>query len=122
MTTATAPTVSLQDIGRAVRELKIAAADTKRAEQINRAYLYLNASQWTFDGVRLVLDSATETGTRRYAVVNGACECPGWVNREQCWHADAWQIVITATQLVTRPRMPKHSLAELQAAADELFN
>lgn len=109
-------TFGRQDVGRAVRQLKLNHPDD--VHRLNKAYLYLDSCLWQFDSTTLVIESATQTGRVKYRVVNGICECAGWIGHSRCWHSDAWTI-LTAAQGVARPRQTQE---EIEAAVLELFN
>ena len=88
---------------------------------INRAALNLEACPWQFDGDILVIRSATSTA--RYTVDAQGCGCKAHQGGRPCWHRAARRLLIKAAELAAQPApAPRLSFAELQAAADELFN
>jgi hypothetical protein len=102
------PTFSRQDIGRAVRQLRLAHVENEQAiTAINKAYLNLDgACLWQFGHGRLVVESATQTGRRSYEVTAAGCSCQAAAANRNCWHAAAWRILHDAQQLADA-RVPK---------------
>ncbi len=86
---------------------------------VNRAALNLEACRWAFDGETLVIASATTQGTR-YTVTPEGCQCKAHQDGRPCWHRAARRLLIKAAEMAQRPA-PAKSMAEVQAAVDELF-
>ncbi len=114
-------------VNRSTVALALAAARTEAAKHqawinaINRAALNLEACPWQFDGEILVIKSATTTA--RYTVDAQGCGCKAHQGGRPCWHRAARRLLIKAAEVAAQPApKPRPTFAELQAAADELFN
>ncbi len=86
---------------------------------VNRAALNLEACRWVFDGDTLVIASATTQGTR-YTVTPDGCGCKAHQDGRPCWHRAARRLLVKAAELAAAGQ-PAKSMAELQAAVDDLF-
>ena len=116
-----------QAVNRSTVAAALAAARLEAAKHqawinaINRAALNLEACPWQFDGDILVIKSATSTA--RYTVDAQGCPCHAGKAGKPCWHRAAHRLLVKAAELAAQPApAPRLSFAELQAAADELFN
>ena len=118
----------------------LAAARTEAAEHrawinaINRAALNLEACRWAFDGDTLRVESATNSGDF-YTVTVETCPCNAGKAGKPCWHRAGCRLLCKAAEMTytaattngyqDAPARPfedsKPTMAELQAAADELF-
>ena len=114
-------------VNRSTVALALAAARTEAAKHqawinaINRAALNLEACPWQFDGDILIIRSATTTA--RYTVDAQGCKCKAGDAGKPCWHRAARRLLIKAAELAAQPpAAPRLSFAEIQAAANELFN
>ena len=112
--------VSRAAVGHALREARIACAHSIRwTNALNRAALDLEACRWAFDGETLVIASATTQGTR-YTVSPDGCGCKAHQDGRPCWHRAARRLLVKAAELAAAGQ-PAKSMAELQAAVDDLF-
>lgn len=116
----------LQVVNRATVAQALQQARQQAAEHqswlnaINRASLFLAAEQWQFDGETLIVTSATTNGTR-YIVTPQTCQCKAFIAGRPCWHRAAARLLCKAAEVAQDAPKPK-TLAEAQAAVDELFN
>ena len=102
------------------------AGDTRWLNAVNRAALNLEACPWQFDGETLVIQSATSD--KRYTVTPEGCACKAFADGRPCWHRAAVRLIQhvdkerrETQRLAERERRRTRSLAQVQAAADELF-
>ncbi len=126
-------------VNRTTVALALAAARTEAGKHqawitaINRAALNLEACPWQFDGEILIITSATSAA--RYTVTPEGCQCKAGGSGKPCWHRAAHRLLCKAAEMTytaattngyqDAPARPfedaKPTMAELQAAADELF-
>ena len=85
---------------------------------LNKAALNLEACSWQFDGDILSIASASSSSTR-YTVTPQGCGCKAFQKGIPCWHRAARRLLLKAAEQASKP---EKSLAELQAAVDELFS
>ncbi len=85
---------------------------------LNKAALNLEACSWQFDGEVLRIASASSSSTR-YTVTPQGCGCKAHQAGRPCWHRAARRLLCKAAELAPAP---SKSMAELQAAVDELFS
>ena len=129
-----------QSVNRKTVALALQQARTEAAEHqawlnaINKAALYLAGEQWQFDGDVLIIPSATSS--EHYTVTSQGCPCKAGKAGRPCWHRAAWRLLRKSAEMVytagttngyqDAPLQPfddeRPTLAEIQAAADELFN
>lgn len=130
-----AQAVNRTSVALALRDARAKCAASQRwLNAVNRAALNLEACRWTFDGDTLKVESATNSNTF-YTVTVEACECKAGQKGEPCWHRAGCRLLVKAAEMVytasstngyqDAPVLPfedaKPTMAELQAAADELF-
>ena len=99
------------------------AASHRWLNAVNRAALNLESCRWSFDGDTLKIESATNSGTY-YRVTVEQCPCKAGQKGEPCWHRAGCRLLVKAAEMVAPvPAVedPRPTMAELQAAADELF-
>ena len=101
---------------------------------LNRAALNLESCRWSFDGDTLRVESATNSGDF-YTVTVEVCPCSAGKAGKPCWHRAGCRLLCKAAEMdytaattngyQDAPARPfedaKPTMAELQAAADELF-
>ena len=117
-----AQSVSRRNVAAALAAARAECAQyTAWLNAVNRAALNLEACPWQFDGETLVIASATTQGTR-YMVTPEGCQCKAKAHRDgrPCWHRAARRLLVKAAEMSLHPA-PTKSMAELQAAVDELF-
>jgi len=131
-----AQAVNRQTVALALRDARTKCAASRRwLNAVNRAALNLEAVRWQFDGDTLRVESATNSGDF-YTVTVEVCPCNAGKAGKPCWHKAAWRLLCKAAEMTytaattngyqDAPARPfedaKPTMAELQAAADELFN
>lgn len=110
-----AQAVNRTTVATALRQARIEAAEHRAwINAINRAALNLEACWWSFDGDDLLIESATDSSLR-YTVDAHGCECKASKKGSPCWHRAARRLLVKAGEMQVR------TLAEVQAAADEMF-
>lgn len=111
--------ITRQRVGAALRQYRLAfAGNSRELNAVNRAALNLEACLWQWDGSTLSIESATETGLVRYHVTASGCSCKAARHGKPCWHLASFRLLQLAQDA---PRPARRPMAELQAAADELF-
>jgi hypothetical protein len=130
-----AQAVNRQSVALALRDARAKCAASQRwLNAVNRAALNLEACKWSFDGEALQVESATNSG-KFYTVTVEACPCKAGQKGEPCWHRAGCRLLVKAAEMTytaattngyqDAPVLPfedaKPSMAELQAAVDELF-
>ncbi len=120
-----AQAVNRQSVALALRDARAkCAASQCWLNAVNRAALNLESCRWSFDGDTLRIESATSSGTF-YTVTVEQCPCKAGQKGEPCWHRASCRLLVKAAEM-TAPARPvadaKPTMAELQAAADELFS
>jgi len=131
-----AQAVNRQTVALALRDARAKCAASHRwLNAVNRAALNLEAVRWQFDGDTLRVESATNSGDF-YTVTVEVCPCSAGKAGKPCWHRAGVRLLCKAAEMTytaattngyqdapTRPfEDSKPTMAELQAAADELFN
>ena len=112
--------VNRQSVAAALHTARVECSQyTAWLNAVNRAALNLEACRWAFDGETLVIASATTQGTR-YTVTPNGCGCKAHEGGRPCWHRAARRLLVKAAELAA-DEQPTKSMAELQAAVDELF-
>ncbi len=130
-----AQAVNRQTVALALRDARAKCAASHRwLNAVNRAALNLEAVRWQFDGDTLRVESATNSGDF-YTVTVEVCPCNAGKAGKPCWHRAGCRLLTKAAEMVytaattngyqDAPARPfedsKPTMAELQAAADELF-
>ena len=120
-----AQAVNRQSVALALRDARAKCAASHRwLNAVNRAALNLESCRWSFDGDTLRIESATSSGTF-YTVTVATCPCKAGQKGEPCWHRASCRLLVKAAEMAA-PARPiadaKPTMAELQAAADELFS
>jgi hypothetical protein len=131
-----AQAVNRQTVALALRDARAKCAASHRwLNALNRAALNLEAVRWQFDGDTLRVESATNSGDF-YTVTVEVCPCNAGKAGKPCWHRAGCRLLCKAAEMTytaattngyqDAPARPfedaKPTMAELQAAADELFN
>ena len=131
-----AQAVNRQTVALALRDARAKCAASHRwLNAVNRAALNLEAVRWQFDGDTLRVESATNSGDF-YTVTVETCPCSAGKAGKPCWHRAGCRLLCKAAEMTytaattngyqDAPARPfedsKPTMAELQAAADELFN
>jgi hypothetical protein len=125
-----AQAVNRQTVALALRDARAKCAASHRwLNTVNRAALNLESVRWAFDGDTLRIESATNSGDF-YTVTVETCPCKAGQAGRPCWHRAGCRLLCKAAEMTTagaatngyqaQPTRP--TMAELQAAADELFN
>ncbi len=97
-----AATVNRQVMGLALAQAREdCASDRSWLNAVNRAALNLEACQWQFDGVTLVVKSATDN--LHYSVNADGCECKAFQAGRPCWHRAARRLLLKAAELAPVP-------------------
>ena len=116
--------VNRQSVALALRDARAKCAASQRwLNAVNRAALNLEALRWSFDGDTLRIESATNSGTF-YTVTVEQCPCKAGQKGEPCWHRAGCRLLVKAAEMaapVPTVEDSRPTMAELQAAADELF-
>jgi len=130
-----AQAVNRQTVALALRDARAKCAASHRwLNAVNRAALNLESCRWSFDGDTLRVESATNSGDF-YTVTVEVCPCNAGKAGKPCWHRAAVRLLCKAAEMTytaattngyqDAPARPfedaKPTMAELQAAADELF-
>ncbi len=130
-----AQAVNRQTVALALRDARAKCAASHRwLNAVNRAALNLEAVRWQFDGDTLRVESATNSGDF-YTVTVEVCPCSAGKAGKPCWHRAGCRLLCKAAEIdytaattngyQDAPARPfedaKPTMAELQAAADELF-
>ena len=130
-----AQAVNRQTVALALRDARAKCAASHRwLNAVNRAALNLEAVRWQFDGDTLRVESATNSGDF-YTVTVEVCPCSAGKAGKPCWHRAGCRLLCKAAEMTytaattngyqDAPARPfedsKPTMAELQAAADELF-
>jgi hypothetical protein len=130
-----AQAVNRQTVALALRDARAKCAASHRwLNAVNRAALNLESCRWSFDGDTLRVESATNSGDF-YTVTVEVCPCSAGKAGKPCWHRAAHRLLCKAAEMTytaattngyqDAPSRPfedaKPTMAELQAAADELF-
>jgi hypothetical protein len=130
-----AQAVNRQTVALALRDARAKCAASHRwLNAVNRAALNLEAVRWQFDGDTLRVESATNSGDF-YTVTVEVCPCSAGKAGKPCWHRAGVRLLCKAAEMTytaattngyqDAPARPfedsKPTMAELQAAADELF-
>ncbi len=130
-----AQAVNRQTVALALRDARAKCAASHRwLNALNRAALNLEAVRWQFDGDTLRVESATNSGDF-YTVTVETCPCNAGKAGKPCWHRAGCRLLCKAAEMTytaattngyqDAPARPfedsKPTMAELQAAADELF-
>lgn len=119
-----AQNVTRSSVAAAVRQARIdAAAHPAWITAINKAAVYLESVTWQFNGEDLLIGSATDTSLR-YTVDAYGCDCKAGLKGKPCWHRAARRLLCKAAEMAQDGRKVDtmlRSLAEVQAAADEMF-
>jgi len=130
-----AQAVNRQTVALALRDARAKCAASHRwLNAVNRAALNLEAVRWQFDGDTLRVESATNSGDF-YTVTVEVCPCNAGKAGKPCWHRAGCRLLCKAAEMTytaattngyqDAPARPfedaKPTMAELQAAADELF-
>jgi hypothetical protein len=131
-----AQAVNRQTVALALRDARAKCAASHRwLNAVNRAALNLEAVRWQFDGDTLRVESATNSGDF-YTVTVETCPCSAGKAGKPCWHRAGVRLLCKAAEMSytaattngyqDAPARPfedaKPTMAELQAAADELFS
>ncbi len=131
-----AQAVNRQTVALALRDARAKCAASHRwLNAVNRAALNLEDVRWQFDGDTLRVESATNSGDF-YTVTVEVCPCSAGKAGKPCWHRAGCRLLCKAAEMTytaattngyqDAPARPfedsKPTMAELQAAADELFN
>jgi len=130
-----AAAVNRQTVALALRDARAKCAASHRwLNAVNRAALNLEAVRWQFDGDTLRVESATNSGDF-YTVTVEVCPCQAGKAGKPCWHRAGCRLLCKAAEMTytaattngyqDAPARPfedaRPTMAELQAAADELF-
>ncbi len=130
-----AQAVNRQTVALALRDARAKCAASHRwLNAVNRAALNLESCRWSFDGDTLRVESATNSGDF-YTVTVEVCPCSAGKAGKPCWHRAGVRLLCKAAEMTytaattngyqDAPARPfedaKPTMAELQAAADELF-
>jgi len=118
-----AQAVNRQSVAVALRDARAKCAASQRwLNAVNRAALNLEACKWSFDGDALKVESATNSG-KFYTVTVASCPCKAGLKGEPCWHRAGVRLLVKAAEMAAPPTVEdsRPTMAELQAAADELF-
>jgi len=130
-----AQAVNRQTVALALRDARAKCAASHRwLNAVNRAALNLESCRWAFDGDTLRVESATNSGDF-YTVTVEICPCSAGKAGKPCWHRAGCRLLTKAAEMTytaattngyqDAPARPfedaKPTMAELQAAADELF-
>jgi hypothetical protein len=130
-----AQAVNRQTVALALRDARAKCAASHRwLNAVNRAALNLESCRWSFDGDTLRVESATNSGDF-YTVTVEVCPCSAGKAGKPCWHRAGCRLLCKAAEMTytaattngyqDAPARPfedaKPTMAELQAAADELF-
>jgi len=130
-----AQAVNRQTVALALRDARAKCAASHRwLNAVNRAALNLESCRWAFDGDTLRVESATNSGDF-YTVTVEVCPCSAGKAGKPCWHRAGVRLLCKAAEMTytaattngyqDAPARPfedsKPTMAELQAAADELF-
>ncbi len=128
--------VNRKSVALALRDARAKCAASHRwLNAVNRAALNLESCRWSFDGDTLKIESATNSNTF-YTVTVDTCPCKAGEAGKPCWHRAGCRLLVKAAEMVytaattngyqDAPLRPfedaKPTMAELQAAADELFS
>ena len=131
-----AQAVNRQTVAAALRDARAKCGASNRwLNAVNRAALNLEAVRWQFDGDTLRVESATNSGDF-YTVTVEVCPCSAGKAGKPCWHRAGCRLLCKAAEMTytaattngyqDAPARPfedaRPTMAELQAAADELFN
>jgi len=131
-----AQAVNRQTVALALRDARAKCGASNRwLNALNRAALNLEAVRWQFDGDTLRVESATNSGDF-YTVTVEVCPCSAGKAGKPCWHRAGCRLLCKAAEMAytaattngyqDAPARPfedsKPTMAELQAAADELFS
>ncbi len=127
-----AQAVNRQTVALALRDARARCGASNRwLNALNRAALNLEAVRWQFDGDTLRVESATNSGDF-YTVTVEVCPCNAGKAGKPCWHRAGCRLLTKAAEMVNTdaparrfaPGGPdsRPTMAELQAAADELFS
>ncbi len=131
-----AQAVNRQTVALALRDARAKCAASHRwLNAVNRAALNLESCRWSFDGDTLRVESSTNSGDF-YTVTVEVCPCSAGKAGKPCWHRAGCRLLCKAAEMTytaattngyqDAPARPfedaKPTMAELQAAADELFN
>ena len=119
-----AQSVNRSNVAQALAQARTeCAGDIRWLNAVNRAALNLESCKWSFDGDTLRIESATASGTF-YTVTVATCPCKAGQKGDPCWHRAGCRLLVKAAEMAA-PARPvadaKPTMAELQAAADELF-
>jgi hypothetical protein len=130
-----AQAVNRQTVALALRDARAKCAASHRwLNAVNRAALNLESVRWSFDGDTLRVESATNSGDF-YTVTVEVCPCSAGKAGKPCWHRAGCRLLCKAAEMTytaattngyqDAPARPfedaRPTMAELQAAADELF-
>ncbi len=139
-----AQAVNRQTVALALRDARAKCAASYRwLNAVNRAALNLESCRWAFDGDTLRVESATNSGDF-YTVTVETCPCNAGKAGKPCWHRAGCRLLVKAAEMgqdasssgVTykgfyysaesleasrQARAARPTMAEIQAAADELF-
>jgi len=130
-----AQAVNRQTVAQALRDARAKCGASNRwLNALNRAALNLEAVRWQFDGDTLRVESATNSGDF-YTVTVEVCPCSAGKAGKPCWHRAGCRLLCKAAEMTytaattngyqDAPARPfedaRPTMAELQAAADELF-
>ena len=130
-----AQAVNRQTVALALRDARAKCGASNRwLNALNRAALNLESCRWSFDGDTLRVESATNSGDF-YTVTVEVCPCNAGKAGKPCWHRAGCRLLCKAAEMTytaattngyqDAPARPfedaKPTMAELQAAADELF-
>jgi hypothetical protein len=131
-----AQAVNRQTVALALRDARAKCSASQRwLNAVNRAALNLESCRWSFDGDTLRVESATESNSF-YTVTVEVCPCSAGKAGKPCWHRAGCRLLCKAAEMTYTaattngyrgaPARPfedaRPTMAELQAAADELFN
>jgi hypothetical protein len=130
-----AQAVNRSTVALALRDARAKCAASHRwLNAVNRAALNLESCRWAFDGDTLRVESATESNSF-YTVTVETCPCSAGKAGKPCWHRAGCRLLCKAAEMTytaattngyqDAPARPfedaRPTMAELQAAADELF-
>lgn len=109
------------------RALAIVGSDSRWCAAINRAMLNLASGRFSFDGHVAILHSASDDTLYHIDVKEPMhCTCKGRAKGYRCWHIVAARLIVRAAEhhasVVEIPRRKVRPMAEVQAAADSLYN